>query len=95
MALRRHLNIIHHVPGRLRVRLSMQALPGVQAATVNGFKSAIEAIDGVRKLRISAPTLSAIIEYDRADLQPHLWDQLIEGPDELAQQTFAALIADA
>ena len=84
--------IVHHVPGRLRVRLAARALPKSQGVSVVAFRRFVEDVDGVTRCRISPATLSAIIEYDHHQLSPGLWDRLIGGTEPEARLAFASLI---
>ena len=91
VALYHSFRIVHHVPGRLRVRLGKGTLPQLRGVSVGTFRQFIESIDGVIRFRISPATLSAVVEYDRELLSPSLWESLICGPDEEARLAFARL----
>ena len=93
--LRGHIHIVHHVRGRLRVRLSTKVLGRSQGNQVEQFRRFVESLKGVRRLRMSALTGSAIVDYDQNDLSPQLWESLIEGPDEAVRCAFAALMRSA
>ena len=90
MALRSHLKIVHHIPGRLRVRVSKAALKVKRGFSLGGFRRFIEDLGDVR-LSISAPTLSAVLEYDPKQMPPGLWDNLIDGSEDNARSAFASL----
>ena len=95
LTLRHSLRIVHHVPGRLRVRLSGEALKRTHKLSLSEFRRLIEGIKGVQHLRLSPATLSAVIGYDADLLAPSMWDDLIDGPEHAARQTFEALITAA
>lgn len=95
LTLRPSLRIVHHVPGRLRVRLSVDALKRAAKLSLSEFRLLIEGLNGVQRLRLSSATLSAVIEYDAGVLAPALWDILIDGPEHTAKLAFEALTTSA
>ena len=94
MPVRDFLRIVHHVPGRLRVRLSKNALRAKVDMSLGDFLRFVEDACGAR-VSISKPTLSAVVEYDPERLSPSLWDSLIDGPEEAARSAFVALTKPA
>ena len=89
--LREHLQIVHHIQGRLRVRISTSALGEPGHSQVQGLRRFIESLEGVQRLRISATTRSAIVDYNQKNLSPQLWESLIDGSDDAVRSAFAAL----
>lgn len=72
-----HLQIVHHVRGRVRVRL----LPGIMAVLpkLNGANAEqwLTRIPGVLDLRLNLAAASLVIQYDAARIQPQWWERLI------------------
>ena len=95
LRLRPYLRIVHHVHGRIRVRLSAAALRAAHRGHLTAFRRFIESLDGVRTVRLSEATLSAVVDYDRCGVPPELWHVLIDGPDDAARRAFAALTSSA
>lgn len=91
MSLRRHIRIVHHVPGRLRIRISKDAVRTLPRGRVEDFKRLIESAPAVRHVRVSPATLSAVIEYDRRHLPPTLWNNLIDGSEDACRSAFGML----
>jgi hypothetical protein len=91
VGLSKSLQIVHHVPGRLRVRFVGKGLPTSGGASLQDFRTFIENIRGVERLRISPATLSAIVEYDGRVLSSSVWDDLINGPEQATRLAFEAL----
>ena len=87
MPMRECLKIVHHVPGRLRVRLTKTALKAKSNLSLGEFLYFVE-VAGNARVTISKPTLSAVVEYDPARRPPGLWDSLIDGPEEAARSAF-------
>lgn len=93
VSLRRLLRVVHHVPGRLRVRFVGAGGPALHVGSLRDFRRFVEDIPGVERLRISPATLSAVVEYDQSALPPGEWDTLINGPEQAARQAFDRLTA--
>ena len=90
MPLRECLRIVHHVPGRLRVRLTRIALRANSDFSLAEFVRFVEVTCDAR-VAISAAALSAVLEYDPERLPPRLWDDLIDGPEAAARSAFETL----
>ena len=93
VGLRKLLRIVHHVPGRLRVRFVGGGVPASHVGSLQDFRQFVENLPGVERLRISPATVSAVVEYDQRVLPPSEWDNLIGGPEQAARQAFKALTA--
>ncbi len=91
LALSDYLQIVHHVPGRLRVRVSKAVLQHSAGLSLADIRKTIDAIEGVRGLKVSPATLSAVVDYDHHVIAPSLWCDLIDGPEHSARQAYAAL----
>jgi hypothetical protein len=85
LALRRHLSIAHHVPGRIRVRLAASVLKEAKAVDRAAFNRILAALDGVKEVRVNAAAGSAVVAYDPARLPPKDWDRLLTADAETAR----------
>jgi len=79
-----HAAIAHHIPGRIRLKISLE---GVKA--LNGRLDADDAlrIPGILSARINRFARSIIIDYDATRLPYDLWERLghiQERPEEAA-----------
>ncbi len=87
----RHLQIVHHVRGRLRVRL----MPGVMAflPRFNGGKPEawLARIPGVVDLRLNLAAASLVIQYDAGRIAPQWWERLMAAPAQDMPSLFAEL----
>ena len=85
MVLAPHLEIAHHIPGRVRLAI----LPsGVEIVQKTGLNDMIGSIPGITKMRINAFARSIVIEYDREKLPYDLWESLpglLKRPDHAAE----------
>ena len=68
-----HAAIVHHIPGRLRLKISFE---GVRA--LNGGGIAVEKIriPGIRRTRVNGFARSVVIEYDPKKIPHDLWVNL-------------------
>ncbi|MFT3848556.1 MAG: cation transporter [Propionivibrio sp.] len=80
------VQIAHHIPGRIRLRLSLSdPLPQLNSAEhsiiaqAKGFKEALDHIAGVRSFRVNLMARSCTVEYDHRIIPFKAWPDLIEG----------------
>lgn len=86
--LRRHIAIVHHIPGRIRVRLgaALRHSPlGIDRSRLQGLLAAVE---GIQAIRINPGVGSAVIHYDRHLIAPEDWETLVRGEDAQARVLF-------
>lgn len=70
LKLRQHLSIIHHVPGRIRLRFG-PALWGIGAKVERKrIQELLDQLHGIRNVRLNAAVASAVIEYDPKTIPP-------------------------
>lgn len=94
LGLRAELGIVHHVPGRIRLRLGPGVLTWAQGKGLDPDQVAhwLAAFPGVRHARVNAPAASLIIEYDPSRLEPSSWETLVLGGDDAALGLVLGLI---
>ncbi|MBW2707992.1 MAG: cation transporter [Deltaproteobacteria bacterium] len=70
-----YASIAHHIPGRIRLKISLEG-----AKAINGGGTAVESIriPGIRNTRINAFARSVVIEYDEKKIPYDLWVSLGE-----------------
>ncbi len=68
-----HTEIVHHIPGRIRLRLKPSGLDVIRRIDV---ESLMRHIPGIRNQRINPVVGSLTLEYDPARLPFTLWEQL-------------------
>ncbi len=73
ISLARHVEICHHIPGRIRLKISPFALNLIDRADI---ARTIHAIPGVMDQRMSPHARSIAIEYDRKRMPFDLWELL-------------------
>ena len=78
-----HAEICHHIPGRIRLRITPSGLGLIERSSI---ALTIHSIPGVMGQRISYHSRSIIIEYDRKRIPYDLWELLgqIRNKPELA-----------
>jgi hypothetical protein len=83
LAMRGHLEIVHHIPGRLRVRASAGLLDLARRwrGPTIPIDEAVGIIDGIHAARVNPMAASAVIEYDPLRVAPNAWQRLLEGDD--------------
>ena len=80
-----HMEIAHHIPGRIRLRVLLSGLQAIQGVDV---KALVLGIPGVLGLRINPSARSVVIEYNQEHIPHDFWqllDQLKHRPENLAE----------
>lgn len=79
--LRRHISIVHHLPGRIRLRLGpalWSRIAQVGRGRLQALAAELEA-EGIRGVRVNAAVASVVVEYDSAQVPPENWETLVQG----------------
>lgn len=95
LAARRHLAIIHHVPGRVRLRLGVGLLALVGGAGRAGaaeLTELLQAVDGIEGVEVNGRAASVTITYDPRRLPSATWETLLEGDDHEAAALLESLV---
>jgi hypothetical protein len=87
-----HLEIAHHIPGRIRLRISSSGIESLQGIDL---ASHVNQIPGILSVRVNPLALSAIVEYDPERLDPELWKALagLKDRPEQTKDVIGRLIA--
>jgi hypothetical protein len=85
-----HTEIVHHIPGRIRLRLKRSGLDVIAKIDV---ESLMRGVPGIRSLRINPVVGSLTLEYDQKRLSYSLWEKLgaLRNRPELRDQVEALL----
>lgn len=68
-----HTEIVHHIPGRIRLRLRRSGLDVIAKTDVANL---MQNIPGILKLRVNPVVGSLTLEYDPKRLSHSLWEKL-------------------
>jgi hypothetical protein len=82
--MRSHLSIVHHMPGRIRLRLRPAMWGTASQVNRNVVRQIISQLEGVRDVRVNAAVASVVIEYDPKQVRPEQWETLVRGDAEAA-----------
>lgn len=85
-----HTEIVHHIPGRIRLRLKPSGLGVIGTIDV---ESLMRNVPGIRSLRVNPVVGSLTLEYDQSRLSHGLWEKLgaLHSRPELKDQVEALL----
>mgnify|MGYP004632179227 CR=1 FL=1 len=81
-------SIVHHIPGRIRIRINIAKLPAIkkwaketplreilpQNESENFIITLLQNLPAVKNIKVNAIVGSATIEYDKAIFEPSLWE---------------------
>lgn len=84
LALRRHLKIVHHIPGRIRLRVGVSVFKELGDLDGKVFDRILGAIAGISDVRVNAMAGSVVISYLPKELKSSWWETLINGEDSRA-----------
>ena len=80
-----HMEIAHHIPGRIRLGFLLSGLRAIQRVDI---KTLVLGIPGVLGLRINPSARSVVIEYNQEHIPHDFWqllEQLKRRPETLAE----------
>lgn len=82
-----YFTTIHHIKGRLRVRVSPKIKEQSENITIDDINTLPQKIDGIKSIKINKIVGSITIVYDNDIFKKELWDDLIEGknPEEIVK----------
>lgn len=86
-----HLRIVHHVQGRLRVRLLPELLDIVSIEHSAASKAWLAQIPGVTNTHLNLAAASLVIQYDANQIQPQWWERLLVVSNQELPMLFAEI----
>lgn len=92
---RRHVRIVHHVPGRVRLRFEPLPLMAAFGGRIDALKAALARIRGIRGIEVNLAACSLVVQYDPAALPPAQWDRLLTADAAAAVALLDSLLAPA
>lgn len=74
----RALSVAHHVPGRIRLKLTGAAPADLStlAGNASRFVAALSGVDGIRSVNLNPLARSCTIEYDTGKIAVSAWNEL-------------------
>lgn len=74
-----YFSIIHHIRGRIRVRVNPKIKHLGEHIRLEDIESLPQKIQGINSLKINKIVGSLTIEYDHSIFPDHLWEDLVSG----------------
>lgn len=74
----KYLTIVHHIPGRIRIKISKQGILEFSKLPNSNFSLQATDFKGITNFRISKASLSCIINYDKKIIEPKDWQNLFD-----------------
>ena len=87
----RHLNVAHHVKGRIRFRIAPTALSSISQINHQELTGFIRSLSGIEDVRINPIAASVVVYYNPQEIQPSWWEQLMHSHQSEIPQIFANL----
>lgn len=79
--LRDWVSVVHHIPGRIRLKFNLNAVAFARQLDVKAYKQDIEAFPALKSYRLNMMAGSLILEYDARALPFQLIEQMFS-PDD-------------
>lgn len=74
-----YFSLIHHIPGRIRMRIDPSIKSELKNFSADNIQSSIASINGIKKVKFNKLVGSVTIEYDHSLLSPLMWNELLVG----------------
>jgi hypothetical protein len=68
-----HTEVLHHIPGRIRLRVLPSGLNVVRGIDIDGV---IGVLPGIKGVRVNAIVGSVVVEYDSGELPYSFWENM-------------------
>ncbi len=75
----RYFSIVHHIKGRLRLRVDPKIRSHGEAVCIEDIEALPQKIEGIKSLKINKIVGSITIEYDPVVFPDRLWTNLVQG----------------
>ena len=94
------IEIVHHIPGRIRLRLALDESSASNLSLqslleqVGDFKKALDSVPAIRSVRVNAMARSCTVEYDPRAVPAQAWVDFIQGVHSPAADALRQTIAE-
>lgn len=95
LPLRRYLTIVHHVRGRVRLRLSIAGVRAAPPGVFDRLQKEVAQVPAIRSFRVNPAALSVTIEFDPDSIPADWWPALLQADDEEASRLLVEISPDA
>lgn len=90
----RLLRIVHHIPGRVRLKLDWNAAGlGEALDDVGRFVRSVSNAAGIRSVNLNPLARSCTVEYDPTVISPAAWQDLVVGVRSAAADALLGALA--
>lgn len=77
--LSRYIEIVHHIPGRVRLKFNPAILKELGDEGVKQLENFESVVQGIKEVKVNKMAKSATISYDKQTLTPDFFEQLARG----------------
>lgn len=84
--------IVHHLPGRIRLKLDGNAVALPATADLKRFQELLGEIEGVRSLRVNLLARSCTVEYDPRIIPFAAWGDFLAGTPSPAAHVLQGIL---
>lgn len=92
LALRGHVQVVHHAPGRIRLRIAPTLVKNAWRVDRTRIEQALRSMPGIGGVRINPAAGSVVVEYVPSRVAPETWDLLLHGDEDAARERLETLL---
>ncbi|MBF0179021.1 MAG: cation transporter [Magnetococcales bacterium] len=81
---RHAIKIVHHIPGRIRLRASATLQPALRGQEGQKLLDALARMEGILEVNLNPLAASVVLTYDARRIPPRTWEDLLHGDDATA-----------
>lgn len=85
-----HVSIVHHVRGRLRLRLHASVMAWLAQSKITP-ETWLARLPGIYELQLNRVAASLVIHYDVRCISPTWWERLLSSPPEKLHELLAEI----
>ncbi len=93
LTLRDHLGIIHHVPGRIRLRFDPDRVLTALGGRIDRLEGTLARVPGITGFEVNAAARSLVVTYEPARFAPSAWALLLTGTRAAAAELLRSVLA--
>ncbi len=73
-----YFNIVHHIAGRIRFRVSPHFIKQPIAQDTQKLTRQIQSINGIQGIRLNLVVGTVVVQYDPKIINPNMWEQWLQ-----------------
>ncbi|SEP69141.1 Heavy-metal-associated domain-containing protein [Ectothiorhodospira magna] len=89
------VRVVHHLRGRIRLKLDADLKALATAADIPDMEKMLSALPGVSSVRLNLLARSCVVTYDAEVIPMSAWEDFLRGQDTDAARTLSQIVHQA